>query len=579
MASLLEIENLSITFSNSNQKALNNLSCVINKGDTIGLVGESGSGKSITGLALMGLLPGGTKVSGKIWIQNDWIKDLRLSQSSVKNEMLKESYCNLLNLKNSYHANLRGSHLGMIFQEPMTSLNPSMKCGSQVEESLKLHSAIATSERYNKILSLFNEVQLDNPEQIVKKYPHQLSGGQRQRVMIAMALACNPQLLIADEPTTALDVTIQKDILDLLQELKIQRKLSVIFISHDLGVIEKVADKILVLKQGETIEYGNTEQIISHPTQFYTKGLLACKPKPGERPVRLQTVDDFIDGNTISKVLINRATRELTHQKIYQNEPLLMIENIDSWYSSGSNNLLLKKPQLHILKNINLNVWKGETLGLVGESGSGKTTLGRIIMQLVETYSGTILFEGKKISNYNREEQKKFRQKVQLIFQDPYSALSPHQTIGNAIVEPMLVHKLFSRKSECIEKAYELMDLAKIDRDWFKRYPHQLSGGQRQRVVIARALALNPEVIICDESVSALDVSIQAQILNLLNELKEKFNLTYIFISHDLSVVRYMSDRIVVLKDGKIVELAEADELCTNPRDEYTKRLLEASIG
>lgn len=577
MAQLIRIDNLSISFPNTNQKALNSLSLSIEVGDTLGIVGESGSGKSITGLAIMGLLPVGTNIQGEILVKESWFNNHNIVTAEYQQD--KPEYINLLDILSEKKNIIRGNRIAMIFQEPMTSLNPSMKCGRQVEESLILHSKLAPIERRLKVISLFNEVHLPEPEVIAEKYPHQLSGGQRQRVMIAMALACNPELLIADEPTTALDVTIQKEILELLKDLKKKRGLSMIFISHDLDVIERVADKILVLKKGEMIEYGSVSQIIKTPENLYTKGLMACKPKVGERPKRLPVVEDFVNNCYIDKSVVNPEIRKSFHQEVYQNEPLLVLKNLNSWFLAGSNNFLNKKNRVNILQDINLNIWKGETLGLVGESGSGKTTLGRTIMHLLNSFSGEILFKGKVVKEFNKEERKKFSQKVQLVFQDPYSSLNPYQTIGDSILEPMTVHNLSGNKAKQLEKVHELMQLTRIDSQWFNRYPHQLSGGQRQRVVIARALALNPEVLICDESVSALDVSIQAQILNLLNDLKDKLNLTYIFISHDLSVVRYMSDRIIVLKSGKIIEEAEADELCTNPKNDYTKRLLESAFA
>jgi peptide/nickel transport system ATP-binding protein len=576
MAPIIEIVKLSISFPNTSKRALNNLSLSVEIGDTIGIVGESGSGKSITGLAIMGLLPVGTNINGKIWIKDCWLNNQ--NNGNRGDYEAKKGYVDLLSVPSNKKSIIRGNRIAMIFQEPMTSLNPSMKCGKQVEESLILHSGLKQNERADKVISLFNEVLLPSPELIFKKYPHQLSGGQRQRVMIAMALACSPELLIADEPTTALDVTIQKEILELLQVLKVNRKLSMIFISHDLNVIEKVADKVLVLRNGEMEEYGNAKQIINNPENPYTKGLIACKPKAGVRLSRLPVVEDFLNNTQLDNTLISNSIRKKSHDRIYQNDPLLVIKNLTSWYSIGSNNFFTRKRQSNILQGININVWKGETLGLVGESGSGKTTLGRTIIQLIDTFSGDILFEGKPVKEFNRVDKKRFRQKVQLVFQDPYSSLSPYQTIGMSILEPMNVHALYENKAKRLEKVYELMKLTRIDAEWFNRYPHQLSGGQRQRVVIARALALNPEILICDESVSALDVSIQAQILNLLNDLKEKLNLTYIFISHDLSVVRYMSDRIIVLKAGEIVEQAEADELCTHPENDYTKRLLNSAF-
>jgi peptide/nickel transport system ATP-binding protein len=577
MSLLLEIQNLTISFPNSIESALNKLSFSIETGDTLGIVGESGSGKSITGLAIMGLLPKDTKISGQILVSSNWLPNV----SAKTNPADKESGINFINTLNhdfEIMPLIRGNKIAMIFQEPMTSLNPTMTCGRQVEESLILHSNLNKRERKAKIISLFEEVQLPNAEVVAGKYPFQLSGGQRQRVMIAMALACNPELLIADEPTTALDVTIQKEILELLNQLKKSRNLSMIFISHDLNVIEKISDKILVLKRGNLIEYGLTSEIINHPKQIYTKGLITCRPKPGIRLIRLPIVEDFeTRDDAESALMVSDESRQRAHNQMYNDNPMLEIRNLGSWYPSSNNNFFKSKNRQEVLQNITLNVWKGETLGIVGESGSGKTTLGRVIMNLIKTYSGDIFYRGEPINNFKKSERKKFCQRVQLIFQDPYSSLNPFQTIGQSIIEPMIVHRFYKSKAECIEKMHQLMNMTRIDEQWVNRYPHQLSGGQRQRVVIARALALEPELIICDESVSALDVSIQAQILNLLNDLKDNLKLTYLFISHDLSVVQYISDRILVLKSGQVVELNEADELCSHPKNEYTKKLLESA--
>ena len=565
--SLLEVNKLTIQFSQSHESiAVDSLSFTLNTGETLGIVGESGSGKSLTGLAIMGLLPREAKVSGNIKFQ---------PQENDDNEN-QESY-KLISLSEKEKQKIRGSKISMIFQEPMTSLNPVLKCGKQVEEVLEIHTYLSKSLRKDRVLELFSEVALPNPDEIYFKYPHQLSGGQRQRVMIALAIACKPLLIIADEPTTALDVTIQREIINLLNALKVKHNLSIIFISHDLGVISKISDKILVLRKGKCVEFEYASKLFSSPEHEYSKALLLCRPKVGERLIRLPVVEDFIT-NKGEVILANelKEVREMNQKRLYSKIPILTLNNINSYFARNANIFGSNKNSIHVLKDVNLEIWKGETVGLVGESGSGKTTLGRVIMHLIENVTGNIQYKGSEISKFKGKQLKNFRKTVQLVFQDPYSSLSPNQIIGNAILEPMIVHKIFKNRNEQLEKVFELFDLTGLHRDWFYRYPHQLSGGQRQRIVIARALALQPEILICDESVSALDVSMQAQILNLLNDLKTKLNLTYLFISHDLAVVKYLADRIIVMKNGQILEQGEADALCANPINSYTKSLLES---
>ncbi|HEY9124942.1 MAG TPA: ABC transporter ATP-binding protein [Bacteroidales bacterium] len=561
MNPLLEVKNLCISFNNSG-KAVDNLSFSLPVGQTLGIVGESGSGKSVTGLAITRLLPKTTNISGQILAPHNWLDNAA------------DDYIDLLQLPEKSMIKLRGKRISFIFQEPMTALNPSMHCGKQIEEILKLHKIVEKSNLIERQLQLLKDVQLPNPEIVLKKYPHQLSGGQRQRLMIAMAMAANPDIIIADEPTTALDVTVQFEILELLKQMKQERNLTMIFISHDLNVISHIADNVLVMRHGNMMEQGTVRQVMNNPQHLYTKALLESKPSFHSRPVKLPTVDDFIDEKPFYKEEESIELRKEKQNKIYNARPLIEISNLNVGFSLKS---LFNKQQTLILRGIDLKIWKGETLGLVGGSGSGKTTLGRTLMQLIEGYQGNIKYEGKKIKDFSKNEMLKFRQKVQLVFQDPYSSLNPYQTIGQSITEPIIVHNLYKNNSEVRNRAIELMQMTRIQPEWYSRYPHQLSGGQRQRVVIARALALNPEVLICDESVSALDVSVQAQVLNLLNELKEKIGLTYIFISHDLAVVKYMSDRIVVLDKGLIVEDNEADELCQNPAHPYTQRLLSAA--
>ena len=469
----------------------------------------------------------------------------------------------------------------MIFQEPMTALDPVMKCGKQVAEVLEIHTNLPSKLIKERVLGLFEEVMLPNPYEVYNKYPHQLSGGQRQRVMIALAIACKPMLIIADEPTTALDVTLQQGIIDLLNKLKTDNNLSMIFISHDLGLISKISDKVLVLSKGKQIEFGKVQDIINAPKAPYTVGLLSCRPKPEVRYERLPVIEDFINKDFAFPEFktVSEVEREKLQKLIYSEPPILTIKNLNSWFVQKYNFLGNPVKNFKALKNIEFQVWKGETVGLVGESGSGKTTLSRTLMQLIDTFDGNIIFKGNDISVLKRKEIQAFRKSVQLIFQDPYSSLNPNHTIGFAITEPMIVHQIGYGERERFLKTMELLDLTGLDKNFYYRFPHQLSGGQRQRVTIARVLALQPQLLICDESVSALDVSIQAQILNLLNDLKKKLGLTYIFISHDMAVVKYMADRIFVLKDGSIIESGETDALCSNPQEDYTRALLKATFN
>ena len=560
---ILDVHDLTIRFGNQ-KSVVNNVSFTLNQGETLGVVGESGSGKSLTGLSVMGLLPPEAMVAGNIFLTN----------------LANDEAIDLLQVSDKQLQKIRGGVVSMIFQEPMTALNPVITCGKQVAEVLQIHTSLGEKQITEKVLELFAEVLLPNPEELYSKYPHQLSGGQRQRVVIAMAIACNPRLIIADEPTTALDVTVQLAILDLLQKLKDKHKLSLIFVSHDLGVISKISDKILVLCKGEQVEYGFAHDIMNNPQAAYTKGLIACKPSPAVRLMKLPIISDFdnFGFNPLENNIVQADERKALHNNIYAKEPILKISGLNTYFTKGSALFSKKTNVFHALKSIDLEVWRGETVGLVGESGSGKTTLGRTLMHLIENFTGNMEFNGQDVSKMNRSELLRFRKKVQLVLQDPFSSLNPNQTIGKAILEPMVVHNLHKSSKHRTERVYELMTLTGLDHDWFNRFPHQLSGGQRQRVVIARALALEPELLICDESVSALDVSIQAQILNLLNDLKRKLGLTYIFISHDLVVVKYMSDRILVMKNGEIVEQSEADLLCQQPQNEYTQGLLKAAF-
>ena len=533
---VLKVEDLHVSFLHNGEynEAVKGVSFVVKRGSTLGIVGESGSGKSVTSLAVMGLLPKTAHTTGS------W-------------------------------TDLHG-RVSMIFQEPMTSLNPVQRCGKQVEEMLLAHENVSHKEARQRTIQLFEEVKLPRPEKIYRSYPHEISGGQKQRVMIAMALICHPDLLIADEPTTALDVTVQKTILDLLRTLQQKYHMGIILITHDLGVIAQIADEVAVMYHGEIVEQGHAQQILHHPQHPYTKGLLACRPPLDSRPRRLPTVQDFLEGNMPEPATVSsRPTISPT--------PLLRVRDLDVTYALETNIFGKVKKVLKAVNGLSFDIYRGETVGLVGESGCGKSTLGRAILQLVERSSGTIEYDGRSLDKLTPAETKSLRRKMQIVFQDPYSSLNPRVTIGDAIAEPLIVHKgsitSISRTS-IKEKVLTLMQQVGLQTDWYNRYPHEFSGGQRQRVCIARALILQPELVICDESVSALDVSVQAQVLNLLNELKEQYGYTYLFITHDLSVVKYLSDRILVIQQGRIVEQGPADELFAHPQHPYTQRLLAA---
>ena len=484
----------------------------------------------------------------------------------------------------------RGNDIAMIFQEPMTSLNPVFTCGNQVVEAIMLHQNMNKHEAKDLTIKLFEEVQLPDPERIFSTYPHQISGGQKQRVMIAMAMSCQPSVLIADEPTTALDVTVQKTILQLMQKLQTERDMGILFITHDLGVIAELADKVVVMYKGNIVEQGNVWDIFSTPQHPYTKGLLACRPPLNKRYKFLPTVSDFMKEDEDGKMIENNITveeftkdltipnseRELKQKELFAKEPILKIKNLKTYFPIRNGFFGGISSHVKAVDNVNFDVYPGETLGLVGESGCGKTTIGRTIIRLEEPTEGEMIYKGKDIAKMDAKELREFRKEVQIIFQDPYSSLNPRMTIGNAIMEPMQVHGILENDEQRKKRVEDLLTRVNLDPSHFYRYPHEFSGGQRQRIGIARALAVNPKFIICDESVSALDVSVQAQVLNLLNELKEEFGLTYIFISHDLSVVKYMSDRMLVMQDGKIEEMGDADQIYNDPQTEYTKKLIDA---
>lgn len=555
---IIEIKKLSISF--GDKQVLNNINFKVEQGDTLGIVGESGSGKSLTSLAIMGLLSPNVTIhpeSEILFRQDDKMIDLlKLSPKELEE--------------------IRGNEIGMIFQEPMTSLNPSLRCGEQVEEEIRLHQNLSKEEAKKKVLHLFEQVKLPNPERIYKAYPHELSGGQKQRVMIAMAISCEPKLLIADEPTTALDVTVQKATLDLLKELQEKNNMSMLFISHDLGVIANVCEEVLVMFRGDVVEQGNVETIFNHPKENYTKGLIACRPRLDERAKRLPTVKDFLENPNFKTEIYTEEEREAFHEKIYVNPPILEVKNLKKYFYPSTLFGNATIPNVKAVDDISFKVYPGETMGLVGESGSGKTTLSRTVLLLEKPTAGEIYYNGIDITKLKKEEIRKLRREIQIIFQDPYSSLNPRHTVAQIITEPMQVHKIGQNKAERLKTASSLLQKVGLSDQDLNKYPHEFSGGQRQRIGIARALALNPKFIICDESVSALDVSVQAQVLNLLNDLKTEFGFTYIFISHDLAVVKYMSDQLLVMQHGEMKELNDADKVYAHPTTNYTKELIEA---
>ena len=574
---LLEFKNLVTEFhtEGTSVKAVNDVSFTLNKGETIGIVGESGSGKSVTSLSAMRLIPNPPGI---------------ISGGEIIFHQKDGTTTDLLKISEEQMRKFRGNEIAMIFQEPMTSLNPVFTCGNQVMEAIILHQKLNNKAAKSLTLELFEKVQLPDPERIYSAYPHQISGGQKQRVMIAMAMSCQPSVLIADEPTTALDVTVQKTILQLMQKLQKEQEMGILFITHDLGVIAELADKVVVMYKGKIVEQGSVWDIFNNPQHPYTKGLLACRPPLDKRYTFLPTVSDFMQtddkGNIVDngvsvadftkKLVISEKTRIASQKALFAKEPVLTIKNLKTYFPIKGGFFGGITGQVKAVDNVSFDVYPGETLGLVGESGCGKTTIGRTIIRLEEPTSGEMLYKGKDIAKMNAKELRAFRKEVQIIFQDPYSSLNPRMTIGNAIMEPMQVHGILANDDERKKRVEELLSRVNLDPSHFYRYPHEFSGGQRQRIGIARALAVNPKFIICDESVSALDVSVQAQVLNLLNELKQEFGLTYIFISHDLSVVKYMSDRMVVMQEGKIEEMGDADQICNKPGTDYTKKLIDA---
>ncbi|MFM7767328.1 MAG: ABC transporter ATP-binding protein, partial [Bacteroidota bacterium] len=483
----------------------------------------------------------------------------------------------------------RGNEIAMIFQEPMTSLNPVLTCGYQVAEALRLHKKLNKKEARIKTIELFNKVKLPRPEAIYDSYPHEISGGQKQRVMIAMAISCDPAILIADEPTTALDVTVQAEIIQLLKELQKEHGMGIIFITHDLGVIASIAHRVVVMHRGKVVEEGQVQEIFKNPKHPYTRGLIACRPTLGRKLRRLPTISDFMSEgertiishsidiqNHFQSLTISENETKERRIALESKEPLLKVENIRNWFPVRKGFFSLTKDYVKAVDDVSFEVYPGETLGLVGESGCGKTTLGRTILRLIEPTSGNIIFKGTNINELSASQMRAMRKHMQIIFQDPYSSLNPRMTVGEAIMEPMRVHKLHGNDKARKEKTVDLLERVSLKAEHFNRYPHEFSGGQRQRICIARAIAVEPEFIICDESVSALDVSVQAQVLNLLNELRDSFGFTYIFISHDLAVVKFMSDRMIVMNKGKIEEAGYPDDIYANPKSDYTRKLIAA---
>ncbi|TXD83892.1 ABC transporter ATP-binding protein [Subsaximicrobium wynnwilliamsii] len=553
---LLTVKDLSISFYSEGKaiEIIHNIAFDLQPNEILGIVGESGSGKSVSSLAILGLLP------------------KRISK--ITNGSILFEGKDLTRLETKAFQKIRGNDIAMIFQEPMSSLNPSMTCGKQVLEILRQHTKLSKTEAKTEVLSLFEKVKLPMPERVYKAYPHEISGGQKQRVMIAMAIACKPKILIADEPTTALDVTVQKEIILLLKQLQAEEGMSIIFISHDLSLVSEIADRILVMYQGEIVEQGDVRTVFKSPQHLYTKALVNSKPSMETRLLQLPTITDFIN-DSANKTIISSEERQIQHQKLYAQSPLLEVVNLEKEYISKSG--WFSKPEhFKAVDGVSFKLYKGETLGLVGESGCGKSTLANAILQLDKATAGQILYKGVDITKLSNTEVRALRKDIQIIFQDPYASLNPRLSVGQAILEPMQVHNIGSSDKERKQKVLDLLEKVGLEASVYNRYPHEFSGGQRQRIGIARAIALEPELIVCDESVSALDISVQAQVLNLLNDLKANFGFTYIFISHDLAVVKYMSDQLIVMNQGHIEEMDDADVIYAAPKKEYTKKLIHA---
>lgn len=561
-SSLLKVENLEVSFKSESKqwiKTVKGISFNIPKNKTVALVGESGSGKSVTSLAVMGLLPKGQ------------------SQISEQSQICFEDK-DLLNLSVAELRNICGKDIAMIFQEPMSSLNPVFTVGDQIAEVLRIHLGMGRKQARARVLELLKEVGIPSPDTKIDAYPSQLSGGQQQRVMIAMAIACEPKLLIADEPTTALDVTIQKQIIDLLESLRQRREMSMLFITHDLALVGEIADEVIVMRHGEIRESGDAQQVLEQPNDVYTRALLHCRPQLSSRPYRLPVTSDFMkqeNGQLIEAINLSTFNLQERSRGLTGDEPIILdVQNLKkSFYSRKG---LWGRDEFQAVKGVSFKLAKGKTLGLVGESGSGKTTIGLLLMRLHEATGGQAFIDGKDILAMSEKEFALYQRKIQIIFQNPYASLNPRFTIGQILLEPMRIHGIGQNDQERKKIALELLERVSLPVEAYDRYPHEFSGGQRQRIAIARCLTLKPEILICDESVSALDVSVQAQVLNLLQDLQDEFGLSYIFISHDLSVVKYISDQVMVMNHGEVVEIANSDELYLNPQHEYTQKLLKA---
>lgn len=560
-APLLHVKNLRVSFKGEDKQyieTVKGISFDIPANTTVALVGESGSGKSVTSLATMGLLPVG---QSKIDDQSKIIFEGKDLLSLSRKDMRK----------------ICGKDIAMIFQEPMSSLNPVFTVGNQIAEVLCLHMGLNRKQARQRVLELLKEVGIPSPETKINAYPNQLSGGQQQRVMIAMAIACEPKLLIADEPTTALDVTIQKQIIDLLESLRKRRQMSMLFITHDLALVGEIADKVIVMRHGEIREQGAAEQVLEQPKDVYTRALLYCRPQISQRPYRLPVTSDFMCQE--DDILVEKSfdASEIPQRKRGLNgDEQIILEVKDLKKSFYSRKGLFGKEEFQAVKGVSFKLAKGKTLGLVGESGSGKTTVGLLLMRLHEASGGQAFIEGKDILSLTEKEFAKYQRKIQIIFQNPYASLNPRFTVGQILLEPMQIHGIGKDDAERKQIALGLLERVNLPEQAYYRYPHEFSGGQRQRIAIARCLTLKPEILICDESVSALDVSVQAQVLNLLQDLQDEFGLSYIFISHDLSVVKYISDQVMVMNHGEVVEIANSDELYAHPQHDYTKRLLQA---
>lgn len=575
---VLATKHLSVSFQQEQSiiRAVQDVSFDLMPGETVCVVGESGSGKSVMSLATIGLLVSSAQIQGEIWFANP-----RKETPPV----------NLLALAPDQRRQYRGGQISMIFQEPMTSLNPVYTCGHQVIEAIRLHTDVSKDEAYQQAVDLFREVKLPDPEGMMERYPHQLSGGQIQRVMIAMALSGNPALLIADEPTTALDVTIQATILELMREIRDRRRMSILFITHDMGVVSEIADRVVVMFRGRVVEVANVYSLFAEPRHPYTQGLLNCRPRPDQTRLHLPTVSDFMQVITAPNGEIEIQPRQITDsshfatvspaekqqhaQTLAQQPPLLSVQNLTKSYPMQTG-LFGSKRMLNAVDQVSFEVYPGETLGLVGESGCGKSTLSRVLLRLIEPTAGRVMFDGKAVFDLNATELRHLRREIQIVFQNPYGSMDPRQSVGSALVEPMVIHGIGESDRARRQRAIALLERVGLDASAMSRMPHEFSGGQQQRICIARTLTCNPRFIICDESVSALDVSVQAQVLNLLKDLQQEFGLTYIFISHNLSVVKFVSDRIIVMNQGKIEEIGWADAIYNSPQRDYTRQLIRA---